>query len=412
MPLTRTGWLTVFVLGLGAGYSLALFLVADQPPLQEAATGQPPAVQQFTGRSRTHPGGEAAAGGEHGGGEGQSSVAESQQKIATLLARLPVLADSHDWAGLIQTAEDLVQQDGRYQSQLSPYLEQAYSALVRSALDQGASVEAQRWLAEAERSLGESERRLLLQAELDQLAGRFQAARAALHRTIALDPLAAGRIYPQIRLLVESLTEGRGGPLTLDEKIALLSEELVNDPGHAVYYALLGRLYYQQGHNELAVANLEYAMQLDAALVPELSSLIDVVQQRQDSPGLLEVPVISRGHTLYVDAMLNASSRRYRLVLDTGASLTAISAGTARALGVAITADLPRVELATANGMLRAPVISLRSVRVGGAFVEHVQAVVLPELEGADGLLGLSFLNRFDMDINHSEGKLLLRRRP
>ena len=55
------------------------------------------------------------------------------------------------------------------------------------------------------------------------------------------------------------------------------------------------------------------------------------------------------------------------------------------------------VELRTANGVVRAPLVRVDSIQVGRNRAEAVTAVVHPAVSGSlDGVLGLSFLNTFD----------------
>ena len=191
----------------------------------------------------------------------------------------------------------------------------------------------------------------------------------------------------------------------------LLSEEIINDPGYATYYALLGRLQFEQGQYQEVISNLGYAIQLDSALSSRSAPLINDARRRLASPDLIEVPINTQGETLYVDIRLNNLERRFRFILDTGASFTAITSHLAQQLDMVITDDLPMVELTTAKGVIKAPLITLQTVEMNGVGLDNVRAVILPELEGADGLLGMSFLSHFDVDINHTEHKLVLVRR-
>ena len=57
----------------------------------------------------------------------------------------------------------------------------------------------------------------------------------------------------------------------------------------------------------------------------------------------------------------------------------------------------PTVLIATANGSITALVVTIGKVEVQGAKAVRVPAVVVDDLgQSIDGLLGLSFLSRFD----------------
>jgi clan AA aspartic protease (TIGR02281 family) len=83
-------------------------------------------------------------------------------------------------------------------------------------------------------------------------------------------------------------------------------------------------------------------------------------------------------------------------VVDTGASYVTL----ARAFADRLKLDLsraPKVVLQTANGSRTGEVVMLEKVEVQGVSAARVPAVVVDDLGGPDGLLGLSFLSRFDL---------------
>jgi clan AA aspartic protease (TIGR02281 family) len=96
-----------------------------------------------------------------------------------------------------------------------------------------------------------------------------------------------------------------------------------------------------------------------------------------------------------------------RLLVDTGATSVAIGPALATRLGIVISE--PPFMVDTANGPTSARPVILDSVAVQGASASRVNAVVMQHLpEGVDGLLGLSFLSRFDMKLDRQTGQLEL----
>src|SRR5207248_4155533 len=75
------------------------------------------------------------------------------------------------------------------------------------------------------------------------------------------------------------------------------------------------------------------------------------------------------------------------VVVDTGATMVALSSDTARRLGIMPAQSAFRVSVSTANGTLTAAPVMLNEVRVGGIRVENVQAVIIP-----GGVLSVSLL--------------------
>jgi len=86
-----------------------------------------------------------------------------------------------------------------------------------------------------------------------------------------------------------------------------------------------------------------------------------------------------------------------RFVVDTGASYVTLT----RALVLRLKLDLeraPTVLLQTANGPRPGHLITVQAIEVQGVKAARVPAVVIDDLGGGiDGLLGLSFLSRFDL---------------
>ncbi len=85
---------------------------------------------------------------------------------------------------------------------------------------------------------------------------------------------------------------------------------------------------------------------------------------------------------------------RVRMLVDTGASIVALTAEDARALGVRPAASEYRMELRTANGTVRGARVRLREIRLGSILVRDVDAVVLPAGALSVSLLGTSFLGK------------------
>jgi aspartyl protease family protein len=108
----------------------------------------------------------------------------------------------------------------------------------------------------------------------------------------------------------------------------------------------------------------------------------------------------------FTDGIINGKAMRF--IIDTGATLTTLSRADAQRLGIAYRDGTPMLSQ-TANGVVKGWRISLPSVRVGSATVRDVDAMVIDNDTLPIGLLGMSFLGRFDMQRQGST--LTLRRR-
>jgi aspartyl protease family protein len=88
------------------------------------------------------------------------------------------------------------------------------------------------------------------------------------------------------------------------------------------------------------------------------------------------------------------NGRRFRAIVDTGATLVALRYEDARALGVVTPSDRFDIKVNTANGVTRAKRVQLRSVQIGSIRIDNVDAMVLEEGALGQNLLGMSFLRR------------------
>lgn len=105
----------------------------------------------------------------------------------------------------------------------------------------------------------------------------------------------------------------------------------------------------------------------------------------------LAVSADLRGHYLVRPEIENF---RIQMMVDTGASLVALKASDAKALGIRPSPRDYTMSLSTANGSVRGARVTLREVRLGDIVIRNVEAVVLPEGALGVSLLGNSFLRK------------------
>lgn len=119
-------------------------------------------------------------------------------------------------------------------------------------------------------------------------------------------------------------------------------------------------------------------------------------------------------HGIMVRAVLNRDLE-VTLLLDTGASVITLNKTMAEKLGIDLSKVKLDAKLTLADGRQQdAKRIILSSVEVQDFKTQPVEAVVLMEdyggQESFDGLLGMSFLKRFNFKIDDKENKLILER--
>jgi clan AA aspartic protease (TIGR02281 family) len=103
-----------------------------------------------------------------------------------------------------------------------------------------------------------------------------------------------------------------------------------------------------------------------------------------------------------------ASRQKIRMALDTGATYTMIPWKTAEILGLEPELSKERIEIITASGVEKAPLVTLKYMVVLGKRIEEVIVVVhdLPSKSYVDGLLGVKSLVDLKLKIDFNEGIL------
>jgi clan AA aspartic protease (TIGR02281 family) len=146
-----------------------------------------------------------------------------------------------------------------------------------------------------------------------------------------------------------------------------------------------------------------------AAMAERVELLAARISQLKMREGEIVIPFAPGSHQIHVNATLN-DRVSFPFLVDTGASLVSVPAALLPSLGITIGSDTPRYRVATAGGMKEAWKVTLSSIELEGWVVRNVEALVVDTPEQAGfGLLGLNFLNRFQMHLDSDEGVLILK---
>lgn len=102
------------------------------------------------------------------------------------------------------------------------------------------------------------------------------------------------------------------------------------------------------------------------------------------------------------------SKQKIRVALDTGATYTMIPWKSAEILGLEPELSKEKIDIITASGVEKAPLVTLKSIIVLGKRIEGVEVVVhdLPPKSCVDGLLGLKSLVELELKVDFSAGIL------
>lgn len=113
--------------------------------------------------------------------------------------------------------------------------------------------------------------------------------------------------------------------------------------------------------------------------------------------GQASLPVVD-GNVIHARVAINGVTGTF--IVDTGASFVTVDTAFAAKAHLAAAAQAPRSRAETANGSVYTRLGTAALVKVGAAEARQVPVAILDKpIGGADGLLGRSFLSRFDVAI-------------
>jgi clan AA aspartic protease (TIGR02281 family) len=229
----------------------------------------------------------------------------------------------------------------------------------------------------------------LLDADLQQMQGRALEALSPLLDLLAFadDPEVVGRARDKLRLLVsvqETQLVNSGDTAGL---IRLFDDLAARDPGFDGHRLRLAHWLLRAGRAEQAERVLAETgtVGVDPETREDLAAQIQLART-----GL---PFQRRDGALHVNARL--AGRPLELLVDTGATVTAISRAGVAALGARPTGQWVQVQ--TAGGVIESEVHRVTDLEIGALHLDSLTVLVLdgPLPRDVDGLLGMDVLSRF-----------------
>lgn len=238
-------------------------------------------------------------------------------------------------------------------------------------------------------------------AELYEYAGQFQQAESLYRAYSKAKPQANGSW-----LSIARLQERNKKP---KEAIATLREGLAYCPNDAVIRQRLGIILADINQKEEAIKELTASAEAAPGLAEYNSGLIASLTGDGKQHEYV-IPLRRRGNAFMVEAVLN-ERRRVNLLVDSGSEILGISPAVFKQLKMS-TANSSPVVMRGVGGLAVTSKVMLPSVRVGMAKQVLVPAAIMPADTNIDGLLGMSFLSRYEFSIDGQHDTLILRRRP
>lgn len=188
---------------------------------------------------------------------------------------------------------------------------------------------------------------------------------------------------------------------------------LINPNNKTIRYyyatALFNNKKFNKAKSEYFYIVANYSKSEEAKKSIEFLNYLYNLDEYKRSITRVEVDIVDNHNIMIINGILINGIHNCNFILDTGASYTVISRSVARRLGLH-TKNAPKVKITTANGTVEVPKIKLKSIEIGGMEIKNVDAVIqdIDNHRNVVGLLGLSFLNHFNVIINKKAGKLIL----
>lgn len=307
----------------------------------------------------------------------------------------------------------------------------ALSRLARTALNEPCDWAAVRDLAEAltrdqkrratatlyeyyDRQCATANNATWMAANIYEQIGDNQSALRVIERFIAVTEENPNGYYLRGRMNSES----GNNDLAISDYLTAIS--ILGDPSQINYmvYKKLSLSYESEGMNcEAASALQEWGDSNSDLADNQLSHLINSYRSKGNCGG-----VYSRGEEEFKQAVsgsdvilseVEVNGRKGRFVIDTGASLVTLSSSFAKRVGLKPKAN-SKMLISTANGIAQGNRVALDIVKIGSVEAQHVQGVMMQTSDalpdGVDGLLGRSFLARFDVSFKKTGWSISTRR--
>ncbi|MBO1255130.1 clan AA aspartic protease [Alteromonas sp. 5E99-2] len=319
----------------------------------------------------------------------------------------------------LNTQEQTLKQDEELPSNLN-------IAPLRRLLKNGEYIELGRRLRDALRVLPNNTELLLMEAEF--IAKTQPLSEAILNYYSLLDRPFDPNTHKYIQDKIDELSSH--GVLQLQKSqqwdmLAQFMEPLFQRvPDNKTYILTLAEAYGQQENFSLMESVLASLDELDPQAITlknqmyanqqrpaNTSEFLPTTQDRSNSSKQTDSVALirSRDHFL-VDITIEQTP--VRLLIDTGASITALSARTVDRLTEKYDAEFLGVfQVSTASGVIDAPMVAFRELQLGKFTFSDLPVIVLPSdpFDEAEGLLGMNVLRAFDFKIDQKTPALQLR---
>lgn len=207
------------------------------------------------------------------------------------------------------------------------------------------------------------------------------------------------------------------------DTLAIFVEPLLQlEPQSRLYILALAEAYAQQSQinlmenvlasldfNDAAANKIRQLAVVARTETEQISSEHTSLGQLTYNQASIAVPLQQVGDQYVVQGQL--AGNNVALLIDTGASITAISMPYFQSLKRSKKTYLGRFSVNTAAGQVLASMYQFSELKLNHAEVKNISVMVLPmrNIDNINGLLGMNFLREFDFKIDQRQSQLLLK---
>jgi clan AA aspartic protease (TIGR02281 family) len=205
--------------------------------------------------------------------------------------------------------------------------------------------------------------------------------------------------------------------------LAMFVEPLLQlEPNNRLYIVSLAMAYaelFQEGLMENVLASLDFddpdaqnirKIIMTQQIMPKKNEGDESDERERNNNLVQPIPLKQFADQYVVEAKL--SGNQVALLIDTGASITAISKQYFDNLNNRYKINfIGRFSIGTAGGSLMASMYQFRELTINHVTVEDLPVVILPmlDIKNADGLLGMNFLREFDFKIDQQKSLMFIK---
>ena len=195
-----------------------------------------------------------------------------------------------------------------------------------------------------------------------------------------------------------------------DEAARHWSRAVSLQPHNAYFNYMRASALARLGHHHAAADALQVTLLLqpDEPLARQIRDDLDTLTKPVETAGVESVIPLESARGVWIVPVVVNGRHHGRFLVDTGASVVVLSPSFAARVAAKRRSEM--LEMETLSGRAQAPWATLSSLRVGTAEVLDAQVVIHSPGGDLDGILGNTFLNRWDVSVEPD--RRLLRLRP